>query len=116
MEEDVLDTGHFDTVAEKVSGFVASPWVFAALAALLAAVKLFRLGTEWLTVVIELSAFAVVVLIHVRSVRLEAAMHKKLNALADGVAELLVHLDEDGSGLADHAERIKEAVGIEDEV
>ena len=117
MDEKALDTGPFDTFAERVSFLVGSPWVFAALAALLVLVRLAFHDHAWLTLTVELCAFAVVVLIHARTTRMDAAVHKKLNALTDGVADLLDYLQDDARGeLSEHVAEMKEAVGVEDDV
>ena len=64
----------------------------------------------------ELCAFAVVVLIHARANRMDAALHHKLNALTDGVAELLDHLrDADSPHLAANVAEMKDAVGVEED-
>jgi low affinity Fe/Cu permease len=116
-DEDVTERRRFQRFAQGAARFAASPWVFAAGAAGVAATWFATREIETVNTAIEAGAFGIVVLIHTRAMRTEAAMQTKLDALAEGVAELVEHLSDDGSEhMAPHAQAMKDAAGAEKEI
>jgi low affinity Fe/Cu permease len=113
-DNEIVERKLYHSVAVGVASFVASPWVFVALGVLLlAVVRVFHTAAS-ATVAIELAAFAIVVLIHARARATERAMHEKLDALTEGVAALLDHVQDDST--REHAQRIRraeDAAGLE---
>ncbi len=60
--------------------------------------------------------FLLVALLQNTQRRAEQAIHKKLDALADGMADLMRHFAEEGNELHKKIEDLKAAVGLEEEV
>ncbi len=60
--------------------------------------------------------FLLVALLQNTQRRAEQATHKKLDALADGMADLMRHFAEEGNELHKEIEDLKAAVGLEEEV
>jgi low affinity Fe/Cu permease len=116
-DEDVTERRHFQLLAQGVTRFAAKPWVFAAAAGALAVTWLVTHEIEAVNTTIEALAFGMVVLIHARAMRTEAAMQTKLDALSEGVAELVEHLQDDEAGsMAHHVRAMKDAAGSEKEI
>jgi low affinity Fe/Cu permease len=116
-DEDVTERRRFQLLAQGVTRFAAKPWVFAAAAAAVAATWFATQEIEAVNTTIEALAFGIVVLIHARAMRTEAAMQTKLDALSEGVAELVEHLrDDDAGNLAHHVRAMKDAAGSEKEI
>ena len=60
--------------------------------------------------------FLLVALLQNTQRRGEQAIHKKLDAIADGMADLMSHFADDNDGLRAEIEDLKAAVGLEEEV
>jgi protein-S-isoprenylcysteine O-methyltransferase Ste14 len=101
----------YHRLAEAAVQFVASPWVFVVLAVVIAGdIAVFHSASS-MNAVVELGAFAIVVLIHARARATERAMNQKLDALAEGMAVLLKEHDQ-----ADRGRRLEDAAGAEHEL
>ena len=60
--------------------------------------------------------FLLVALLQNTQRRGEQAIHKKLDALADGMADLMSHFADENNDLREEIEDLKAAVGLEEEV
>ena len=60
--------------------------------------------------------FLLVALLQSTQRRGEQAVHKKLDALADGIADLMRHFADEDNDLRKEIEDLKAAVGLEEEV
>jgi low affinity Fe/Cu permease len=117
----VKDVGIFDRFAGHVSR-VASRAPFFAFCVLLVAIWLpsyFVLSDidTWqliINTVTTIVTFLMVALLQNSQYRTDEATQHKLNAIADGLADLMEHLGE-GGALSHEVEELERAVGLEDE-
>jgi hypothetical protein len=123
MPSEVTDhVGLFDRFAGHVSN-VASRAPFFAFCVLLVAIWLpsffllhdldtWQLIINTLTTIVT---FLMVALLQNSQYRSDEATQHKLNAIADGLADLMEHLADDGDRLSHDVGELKRAVGIEEE-
>ncbi len=117
---EVAEPGWFDRLATAVASTVARAWFFALCALLVAlwapsyflvtSVDTWQLIINTATTIVT---FLLVALLQNTQSRDSKAIHRKLNAIADGLADLMEsHSGDDDSLVRDTAE-LREAVGLE---
>ena len=122
MPSDVTgEIGFFDRFAGRAAKFSAKPWFFALCVLLVAiwAPSYFFIGSldTWQLIIntaTTIITFLMVALLQNTQSRAEMAMQDKLNAIADGLADLMTALAEDKSGLHKDVIELKDAVGLEE--
>jgi low affinity Fe/Cu permease len=109
----------FDRVAERCARFSSSAIFFSACVLLVVvwAPSYFLFGSidTWQLVIntaTTIVTFLLVALLQNSQRRFEQAVQLKLDAIADGLADLMLHLDGDG-GLKRDVDELKERVGLE---
>jgi low affinity Fe/Cu permease len=111
----------FDRVAEASTDFVSRGVFFAACVLLIAvwapSYFLFRNVDTWQLIIntaTTIVTFLLVALLQYAARRSDRAIHHKLDALADGLADLMEHqLSGDAADLRRDIEELKRAVGLE---
>ncbi|HEX2145643.1 MAG TPA: low affinity iron permease family protein [Glycomyces sp.] len=114
--------GFFDRLASAVARFTARAWFFSACMALVViwapSFVLFDIDTWQLIIntATTIITFLLVALLQNTETRSDAAVQHKLNAIADALADLMVHMsDEEKNGLNQQVIELRDAVGLEDE-
>jgi low affinity Fe/Cu permease len=110
----------FDRFAAATSGFTSHAPFFVACVGLvilwLVSYPLFGSVDTWQLVIntaTTIVTFLLVALLQNSQRRNEEAVHNKLDALADGLADLMAHMSSDDDELHDDIVDLREAVGIE---
>jgi low affinity Fe/Cu permease len=116
------DSGHspFDRFAERASEFAshAAFFIGCVLLVVIWVPSYFVLGSlnTWQLVIntaTTIVTFLMVALLQNSQRRSELAVHQKLDALADGLADLMEHVSDDDAGLRGDMEDLRQAVGVE---
>ena len=115
--------GPFDRFAERSAEFVSKAPFFAFCVVLVVvwAPSYFLVGDfDTYQLLINtpttIITFLLVALLQNTQRRGEQAVHKKLDALADGIADLMRHFADEDNDLRKEIEDLKAAVGLEEEV
>lgn len=115
--------GYFDRFAEQSAEYVSRAPFFAFCVALVVVwapsyffVDNFDTYQLLINTPTTIITFLLVALIQNTQRRGEKAIHKKLDALADGMADLMSHFASDENELRKEIEDLKAAVGLEEEV
>ena len=110
----------FDRFATAIGGFVSKPWFFLAcvlLVVIWAPTFAFMPMDTWqlvINTVTTIITFLLVALLQNTEKRANDALQQKLNAIADGLSDLMKHVGRDNPELrADEAE-LRDAVGLEE--
>ena len=110
----------FDRFAESASEFASHAAFFIAclLLVIVWAPSYFVFGSlnTWQLVIntaTTIVTFLLVALLQNSQRRSDLAMHEKLDALADGLADLMEHLSQDDDGLRADMTELRDAVGVE---
>jgi hypothetical protein len=112
----------FDRFATAVEDFVSRAWFFAGCALLIViwapSIVLFRSIDTWQLVIntaTTIVTFLLVALLQNTQSRANNAVQHKLNAIADGLADLMTHIagDDDDSALRQDVRELRDAVGLE---
>ncbi len=110
----------FDRFAEHAADFVSHAWFFLGCLALVLvwAPSYFLFGSldTWELVIntaTTIVTFLLVALLQNSQKRNEVAMHQKLDAIADGLADLMEHVAGDDEDLQADRLELRRAVGIE---
>jgi low affinity Fe/Cu permease len=111
----------FDRFATAAGRFVSRAWFFA-LCVLLVVVwapSYFVFGNldTWQLIIntaTTIVTFLLVALLQNTQTRSDEALHQKLNAIADGLADLMTAVGEDRPQLRRDVRELREAVGLED--
>ena len=110
----------FDRFAERASDLVSHAMFFLACVALVVvwAPSYFLFGSidTWQLVIntaTTIVTFLLVALLQNSQRRNEVAMHVKLDALADGLADLMEEIDPDNEQLQNDMRELREAIGLE---
>jgi hypothetical protein len=111
----------FDRFASTVSGFVSRAWFFllCVLLVLVWAPSYFLFGSAdtWqliINTVTTIVTFLLVALLQNTQKRTDDASQKKLNAIAEGLSDLMEKLAADHPDLRDDRKQLRAAVGLED--
>ncbi len=111
----------FDQFATLANRFVSRAWFFAICVLLVVvwAPSYFLFGdvNTWQLVIntaTTIITFLLVALLQNTQTRSDEAIQQKLNALADGLADLMAALGEDKPGLRRDLIELRDAVGLED--
>jgi hypothetical protein len=123
MPSDITDrVGFFDRLATRASGFFSKAWFFSLCVLLvviwapsyylIADIDTWQLIINTATTIVT---FLMVALLQNTQTRADQAIQHKLNAIADGLADLMTHIahDRDDDGLRDDVTELKSAVGLE---
>jgi low affinity Fe/Cu permease len=116
-----MQKSRFDRFAESISNFTSRGLFFSACVVLIGVWALsyfvFPKPDTWqlvINTVTTIITFLLVALLQNSQRRGEAAIQAKLDALADGLADLMeYHLEHDDVDLKDDVDDLKEAVGLE---
>jgi low affinity iron permease len=110
----------FDHFAEAASEFAshAAFFIGCVLLVVIWVPSYFVLGNlnTWQLVIntaTTIVTFLLVALLQNSQRRSDEAVHVKLDALADGLADLMGHLSEEGDGLGEDMAKLRRAVGVE---
>ncbi|GAA2001888.1 low affinity iron permease family protein [Catenulispora subtropica] len=124
MPSDVTpDLSLFDRFATGAAHFASRAWFFAFCVALVVlwAPTYFLVGTvdTWqliINTITTIVTFLLVALLQNTETRTDAATQDKLNALAQGLSELMTHIADihDREDLRDEVEELRMSVGLED--
>lgn len=122
MPEDVTpEVGFFDRFAGRASRFASKPWFFAmcVLLVLIWAPSYFLIQSldTWQLIIntaTTIVTFLMVALLQNTQTRADRAVQDKLNALAQGLADLMEAIAEDKPDLREDITELKDAVGLED--
>lgn len=122
MPTDVSHTlSIFDRFATKASRFVSRAWFFAFCLVLVLlwapSIVLIKTVDTWQLVINTLTTivtFLLVALLQNTQSRADAATQHKLNAIADGLWDLMGELRDEHPALQRHRDELAEAVGLED--
>jgi low affinity Fe/Cu permease len=122
MPSDVTpQVSFFDRFAQKASGFFSKPWFFAMclLLVLVWAPSFFiiRSVDTWQLIIntaTTIVTFLMVALLQNSQTRANKATQDKLNAIADGLADLMLSVARDDPTLIDDLKELRDAVGLED--
>jgi hypothetical protein len=113
----------FDRFATTSAAFVSRAWFFAlcVLLVLLWApsyylVRDINIWELWINTATTIITFLLVALLQNTQKRADAATQNKLNAIADGLADLMDKITEDHGGLRADSGELRAAVGLEDRV
>jgi exopolysaccharide biosynthesis predicted pyruvyltransferase EpsI len=115
--------GWFDRFAEKAASVVSRAWFFAfcVLLVLIWAPSYFLLGDldTWQLIIntaTTIITFLMVALLQNTQTRSDQAVQHKLNAIADGLADVMLHLagGANGGDLKRDLQELRDAVGLED--
>lgn len=111
----------FDRFATKASAFVSLPWFFLLCVVLVVlwAPSILLLGDidTWqliINTVTTIVTFLLVALLQNTQKRADDAVQHKLNAIADGLSDLMGTLIEDHPNLRRDRDELRDAVGLED--
>jgi len=111
----------FDQFAEKASEFISKPWFFAicVLLVLVWAPSFVVIGSvdTWQLIIntaTTIVTFLMVALLQNSQSRANKAAQDKLNAIADGLADLMRSLGRDDPKLTEDLKELRDAVGLED--
>jgi low affinity Fe/Cu permease len=122
MPSDVTrDVSVFDRFAKAAAGFISKPWFFA-LCILLVLVwapsylVIQRVDTWQLIIntATTIVTFLMVALLQNTQTRADRAIQDKLNAIADGLADLMKSASRDDATLRKDLTELRAAVGLED--
>ncbi|WP_144126580.1 low affinity iron permease family protein [Catellatospora sichuanensis] len=117
------ELGVFDRFATRASAFFSKAWFFTAcvLLVLIWAPSYFVIGEvdTWQLIIntaTTIVTFLMVALLQNTQTRADKAVQHKLNAIADGLADLMSHVAEADRqpGLHSDVDELKAAVGLED--
>ena len=114
--------GYFDRFAQRCAELVSKAPFFTfcvALVVVWAPTFLFTDFDTWQLLIntpTTIITFLLVALLQNTQRRGEQAIHIKLDAIADGMADLMRHFADDGNELRKEIEDLKAAVGLEEEV
>jgi len=122
MPSDVTpEVSLFDRFATLASRFVSRAWFFSVCVALVVlwapSYFLFEDVNTWQLIINTLTTivtFLLVALLQNTQTRSDEALHQKLNAIADGLADLMTAVGEDKPGLQHDMAELRAAVGLED--
>jgi hypothetical protein len=122
MPSDVTPTiGFFDRFAGRAARFASKPWFFGLclLLVIIWAPSYFVIGNidTWQLIIntaTTIITFLLVALLQNTQTRADRAVQDKLNAIADGLADLMTAIAEDKPGLRRDVVELKDAVGLED--
>jgi low affinity Fe/Cu permease len=112
--------GFFDRFASATAAYASQAWFFAACLLLVAiwapTIVFFQVDTWQLIIntATTIITFLLVALLQNTQTRADAAIQHKLNAIADGLADLMGHLAEDNPDLRRDRNELRAAVGLED--
>ena len=113
-------TGAFDRFAESASDFASHAAFFVGCVVLVVVwvPSYFVFGSidTWQLVIntaTTIVTFLMVAVLQNSQRRSDTAMHEKLNALADGLADLMEHIGQNDPGLQTDTHELRAAVGIE---
>jgi hypothetical protein len=114
------DLSGFDRFATVANAFVSRAWFFAlcVLIVVIWAPSYFAFGDvdTWQLVINTLTTivtFLLVALLQNTQTRADKAVQHKLNAIADGLADLMEEIGGDKPALCDDADELRAAVGLE---
>ncbi len=112
--------GAFDRLADRVSKLTGQALFFAFCLGLvlvwLPSYLLFGNVDTWqlvINTVTTIVTFLLVALLQNTQRRTEVALHRKLNAIAEGLADLMDHQSQGDASITEDIERLEEAVGLE---
>ncbi|MGW5055609.1 low affinity iron permease family protein [Actinokineospora sp. NPDC004072] len=115
------DLSVFDRFATVVGNLVSRAWffVFCVLLVLVWAPSILVLDTidTWqliINTVTTIVTFLLVALLQNTQKRSDDAIQHKLNAIADGLSDVMAHLAKDEPGLKRDLDELRKAVGLED--
>jgi hypothetical protein len=122
MPSDVTpEVSVFDRFAKVAAGFFSKPWFFAlcVLLVLVWAPSYFVIKdvNTWQLIIntaTTIITFLMVALLQNTQTRADAAIQDKLNAIADGLADLMESAAHDDPALAQDLIELRDAVGLED--
>jgi low affinity Fe/Cu permease len=111
----------FDRFAEASSEFISKPWFFAlcVLLVLVWAPSYFAIGNvdTWQLIIntaTTIVTFLMVALLQNSQTRANESTQDKLNAIADGLADLMASMGRTDPKLVDDLKELRAAVGLED--
>ncbi len=114
------DPGPFDRFATRVAGFVAKAWFFAGCLLLVLiwapSIAVIRDIDTWQLVIntaTTIITFLLVALIQNTQGRSDKAIQHKLNAIADGLADLMDAIETSDTTLRHDTSELRAAVGLE---
>jgi low affinity Fe/Cu permease len=122
MPSDVTpDLSVFDRFATRSSGFVSRAWFFVLCVLLVVlwapSILLLRSIDTWqliINTVTTIVTFLLVALLQNTQKRSDDAIQQKLNALAQGLGDLMSRLGEEYPALREDCNELRKAVGLED--
>jgi low affinity Fe/Cu permease len=112
--------GFFDRFATEVANWASRAWFFAACVLLIivwAPTILFFKVDTWQLIVntaTTIVTFLLVALLQNTQTRADQAVQHKLNAIADGLADLMRHVSDGDERLTNDLKELRAAVGLED--
>lgn len=111
----------FDRFAGMTAGFISKPWFFALclLLVLIWAPSIFVIGDvdTWQLIIntaTTIITFLMVALLQNTQTRADLATQDKLNAIADGLADLMAEVGRNSPSLRQDMMELRAAVGLED--
>jgi low affinity Fe/Cu permease len=105
--------GHASTIASRAPFFAACVLLILVWAPTVLVLK-FDTWQLLINTATTIVTFLLVALLQNSQTRNDQATQHKLNAIADGLADLMAHIGEDGNGLDDDIEELRAAVGLEE--
>lgn len=111
--------GFFDRFATAAAGFASRAWFFAGCVVLVIVwaptVTVLKVDTWQLVIntATTIITFLLVALLQNTQTRADAAVQQKLNAIAEGLANLMTRLADDNPELHRDCEELRDAVGLE---
>lgn len=114
------DLGFFDRFASRAATFVSRPWFLAGCLTLIvvwAPTVAFLSFDTWqllINTVTTIITFLLVALLQNTQTRADAAIQHKLNAIADGLSDLMRHVAGDDPRLTRDLTELRAAVGLEE--
>ena len=114
------DLGFFDRFATSVSHWASRAWFFAACVLLVIiwapTIVFFNIDTWQLIIntATTIVTFLLVALLQNTQTRSDEAVQHKLNAIADGLADLMRHVSDGDERLTNDLKELRAAVGLED--
>jgi low affinity Fe/Cu permease len=122
MPSDVTsEVSVFDRFAKGASGFFSKPWFFAlcVMLVLLWAPSVFIIKDvdTWQLIIntaTTIVTFLMVALLQNTQIRADSSTQDKLNAIADGLADLMRFVGRDNLALRNDMQELRAAVGLED--
>ena len=111
--------GFFDRFATATASFASRAWFFAACLLLVIVwaptIVFFNIDTWQLIIntATTIVTFLLVALLQNTQTRADAAVQHKLNAIADGLSELMRHVGQGDERLAEDDRELRAAVGLE---